>query len=78
MKTGHCRTSLCALALDLLVAGAGCGDSVSGPDPVEPTGPGTVVPYTEGIRIAWDHGTLRRPFEGPAYYPRMITLANSE
>lgn len=59
-------------------ASASCGSDVSGSG-----GPGVqraveVLPYTSGGRIAWDYRTLRRPFEGPASYPRMIRLANGD
>lgn len=36
----------------------------------------TVVPYTEGIRIAWDFRTLTKVFGGPVSYPRIIRLQN--
>jgi hypothetical protein len=55
----------------LVLLGGGCG---------EPAGPGEadVEPYTAGIRIAWDYRTLQRPFDGPAWYPRMIRLGSGD
>lgn len=38
----------------------------------------TVVPYTEGIRIAWDYRTLTQVFEDQVSYPRIIRIANDE
>jgi hypothetical protein len=43
-------------------------------EPSAPREAGPVEPFTGGIRIAWDHDTLQRPFDGPAWYPRMIRL----
>lgn len=38
----------------------------------------TVVPYTEGIRIAWDYRTLTQVFEDQVSYPRIIRLSSGE
>lgn len=38
----------------------------------------TIVPYTEGIRIAWDYRTLTKIFDEQVSYPRIIRLANGE
>lgn len=56
--------------------GTGCDHPVALPEEDEEAAPQTVVPYTEGIRIAWDARTRQRVFDGPASYPRMIRLQN--
>ncbi|PAU95591.1 hypothetical protein CK503_00560 [Aliifodinibius salipaludis] len=38
----------------------------------------TVVPYTEGVRIAWDYRTLTQVFEEQVSYPRIIRLSSCE
>ena len=37
-----------------------------------------IMPYTPGIRIAWDYSTLNKPFSGPIFYPRMTRLHNGD
>ncbi|HET8657118.1 MAG TPA: sialidase family protein [Longimicrobiaceae bacterium] len=54
----------------LLVAGCSAA--------VQPTGSAAPVtraaPYSAATRVAWDGATLRRLYDGPASYPRMIRL----
>lgn len=46
------------------------------PEKTDPE-PGTITPYTEGIRISWDYTTLTKVFEGGVSYPRMMRLQDN-
>ena len=57
-----------------ILAGVGCGEGIAGAGDA-----GTeIVPYSEGIRVAWDARTLRRLAEGPVSYPRMARLSGGD
>lgn len=71
MTAGPMKTRVVMLAL--LSLSAGCDQDGALPKKGEQA-PGAVVPYTEGVRIAWDARTRQRLFDGPASYPRMIRL----
>lgn len=55
---------------------AGCDSGPNEEDTSE--APRTVVPYTEGVRIAWDARTLTEVYDGNSSYPRMIRLDNGD
>lgn len=62
-----------ALSLFLVTS---CG--VSDTDQKEEVEEKDVIPFTEGIRIAWDYSTLTRVYDGRVFYPRMIRLEDGE
>ncbi|HYE06387.1 MAG TPA: sialidase family protein [Planctomycetota bacterium] len=53
---------------------AGCGGTDAGGSGAAPA----YVVRDEDSRIVWDQRTLRRPFDGPASYPRMIRLRDGD
>ena len=58
----------------VILAGAGCGEGIAG------SGDATaeIVPYSDGVRVAWDVRTLRRLVDGPVSYPRMTRLSDGD
>ena len=58
----------------MILVGPGCGEGIAGSGD-----PGAeIVPYSAGIRIAWDARTLRRLVEGPVSYPRMARVSGGD
>lgn len=58
----------------LMILLASCITSDPGGEKID----GSIVPYTEGIRIGWDYRTLTRVVDRAVYYPRMIRLQSGE
>lgn len=63
----------------LVVSGCDSGPTGGGPPADDTTDvTRTVVPYSDGLRLAWDARTRTEVYDGNSSYPRMIRLDNGD